>query len=96
MLRRTRKLNLDIYDRLKFWKKYGKEAQKELNTMKSTCTKQTNGYSLKGKVYTFIQHFSRSVVLIIYCYNKTNYVGLRQEHKIYLQTNDGENMTHSD
>ena len=51
LLKRTRKLNLDIYDRLKFWRKYGKEVQKELNTMKSTCTKQIKECLLKGKRY---------------------------------------------
>ena len=29
LLRQTRKLDLDVYDRLKFWRKYAKEVQKE-------------------------------------------------------------------
>ena len=77
--------------------KYGKEVQKEINnTMKSTCTKQTKQCLLKGKAYNFNQAFSCSIYLITYCDNKTNYVGLKQEHTIYLQTDDGANTTDSD
>ena len=49
LLRRTRKLDIDIFDRLKFWRKYSKEVQKELNTMKSTCTKQIKEIILRSK-----------------------------------------------
>ena len=40
---------MDIYDKLKFWRRYGKEVQKELNVLKNQCTKQIKDIMLKGK-----------------------------------------------
>ena len=48
LLKRVRRLNDTTYSKLRFWEYYAKDVQKELNIMKSTCTKHIKDNLLKG------------------------------------------------
>ena len=48
LLKFTRKTNLNVLNRLKFWKKYGWVVQKELNKMKTICTQLTKDEIMRG------------------------------------------------
>lgn len=50
LLARTRKLNYSDAHRFRFWKKYGSLVQKELNTIKTVCTRSIKNYLMRGKI----------------------------------------------
>ena len=54
LLKRVRRLNDSTFEKLRFWEHYAREVQKELNTMKSTCTKQIKDNLTKGMFHKFI------------------------------------------
>ena len=49
LLTYTRKLNYSDAHRFRFWKKYGVIVQKELNNIKSVCTRSIKNQIMRGK-----------------------------------------------
>ena len=51
LLNFTRKSHLNDLHRLRFWKRYSIVVQKELNSMKTICTRGIKLEMMKGKKY---------------------------------------------